>query len=146
MTEEQRKEAKHRVKARLGEYLHLEKERQQLIEEMRRLEAKRYAPGTSKLDAMPRGGSSGDPVAASLFQKEALQERYARKVAEMEATQSGIEDMIESLSSVERKLLRHRYIEGLMWEKICVAMSYSWRQTHNIHSAALEKLIDLYNE
>jgi hypothetical protein len=39
--------------------------------------------------------------------------------------------------------MRHRYLEGLTWEKVCVEMNYSWRQTHNIHARALDKLVDL---
>ena len=142
MTDEQRKEARHRIKARLGEYIHLEKERLQLLDEMTKLEARRTAPGTSNWDAMPRGGGGGDAMASGLVQKENLVERYRRKVADMEAVQSGIEDMIESLSCTERTLMRLRYIEGLTWEKVCVAMNYSWRQTHNIHAASLDKLVE----
>lgn len=143
MTDEQRKEARHRIKVRLGEYTHLEKERLQILDELTKLEARRTAPGTSKWDAMPRGGGGGDAMAAGLIQEESLEERYRRKVAEMEAAQGRIEDMIESLDSTERKLLRHRYIEGLAWEMVCVKMNYSWRQTHNIHAAALDKLVDM---
>lgn len=143
MTDEQRKEARHRIKARLGEYIHLEKERLQILDELTKLEARRTAPGTSKWDAMPRSGGGGDAMASGLIQSEGLAERYRRKVADMEAVQARIEDMIESLDSTERKLLRHRYIEGLAWEKVCVEMNYSWRQTHNIHSLALDKLVNL---
>lgn len=143
MTDEQRKEARHRIKIRLGEYIHLEKERLQIIDELTKLEARRTAPGTSNWDGMPRGGGGGDAMTSGLVQKEALQARYARKVADMEAEQARVEDMIESLEPAERKLLRHRYIEGLPWEKVCVEMNYSWRQTHNIHARALDKLVDL---
>ena len=144
MTDEQRKEARHRIKVRLGEYLDLEKERLQILDELTKLEARRTAPGTSKWDAMPRGGGGGNAMDSGLEQKENIVERYHRKVANMESVQAQIEDMIESLESTERKLLRHRYIEGLTWERVCVAMGYSWRQTHNIHASALDKLVE-YN-
>lgn len=143
MTDEQRKEARQRIKARLGEYTDLEKERLQILDELTKLEARRTAPGTSKWDAMPRGGGGGNAMDTGLIQEENLVERYRRKVANMEAAQARIEDMIESLDSTERKLLRHRYIEGLTWERVCVAMGYSWRQTHNIHASALDKLVNL---
>lgn len=142
MTKEQRQEARKRIKLKLGAYLPLEKERQQLLEEIQVLEAKRHAPGSIRMDGMPHGSSSGDAMASGLILKEELQARYARKVQEMEAVQSAIEDLIEGLSPTERKLLRHRYIKGMTWENVCVAMSYSWRQTHNIHAKALDKLID----
>ncbi|MBO5917248.1 MAG: sigma-70 family RNA polymerase sigma factor, partial [Oscillospiraceae bacterium] len=57
------------------------------------------------------------------------------------AAQAAIEDRIEALEPRARKLMRHRYIEGLSWEEVCVAMCYSWRQTHNIHGAALDALL-----
>lgn len=142
MTKEQRKEARTRIKLKLGEYILLERERLQLIEEIQVLEAKRTGPGSIRMDGMPRGSSNGDAMASGLIQKEELQARYARKVQEMEAVQSAIEDLIEGLNPTERKLFRHRYIEGMTWENVCVAMSYSWRQTHNIHAKALDKLID----
>lgn len=143
MTNEERQRVKHRVRARLSEYTHLEQERMQILDELTKLEARRAAPGTSKWDAMPRGGGGGDAMAAGLVQKEELTRRYIRKVEELEKAQLAIEVLIDILDPVERKLMRHRYIDGLTWEKVCVEMSYSWRQTHNIHARALDKLVDL---
>lgn len=37
----------------------------------------------------------------------------------------------------EQTLLRLRYIIGLSWEEVAVAIGYSWRQTHRIHGDAL---------
>lgn len=142
MTDEQRKEARRVIKARLGEYIDMEKERQQILDEMVKLEARRTAPGTSNWDGMPRGGGGGDAMTSGLIQSEGLQERYQRKVDELETAQLAVEILIESLDFTERKLMRHRYIEGLTWEKVCVEMAYSWRQTHNIHAQALDKLVD----
>lgn len=143
MTVEEKQQAKHRVRARLSEYTHLEQERLQILDELAKLEARRTAPGTSKWDAMPRGGGGGDAMAAGLIQKEELTRRYIRKVEELEKAQLTLELLIDSLDPVERKLMRHRYLEGLTWEKVCVEMNYSWRQTHNIHARALDKLVDL---
>jgi hypothetical protein len=39
--------------------------------------------------------------------------------------------------------MRHRYIDGKSWEEVCVAISYSWRQTHNLHDQALNKLLEM---
>lgn len=142
MTKEQRQEARKRIKTELSRYIPLERERQQLLVEIQVLEDKRHAPGSIRMDGMPRGSSSGDAMANGLILKEELQARYDRMVKEMEAVQSTIEDLIDGLSPTERKLFRHRYIEGMAWEQVCVAMSYSWRQTHNIHAKALDKLID----
>ena len=148
MTDEQRKEARKRLKAHLGEYRFLEAERLQLLDEITKLEARRTAPGTSNWDAMPRGGGGGgsNVMDSGLIQQEGLLERYQRKVANLEVVQTWIEMMIDSLEPAERKLMRHRYIEGLTWENVCVAMNYSWRQTHNIHGQALDKLVEAEKE
>lgn len=143
MTNEERQQAKHRVRARLSEYTHLEQERLQILDELTKLEARRTAPGTSKWDGMPRGGGGGDVMADGLAQKEALTRRYICKVEALEKAQLAIEVLIDVLDPVERKLMRHRYLDGLTWEKVCVEMNYSWRQTHNIHARALDKLADL---
>ena len=71
---------------------------------------------------------------------EALRDCYREKLAQVEQEQLAIEQAIDSLDSLERTVMRHYYIEGLTWEEVCVEVSYSWRQTHNIHSRALEQL------
>lgn len=40
----------------------------------------------------------------------------------------------------KRMLLRYRYIDHMKWEEICVLMSYSWKQIHQIHNLALEQI------
>lgn len=142
MTKEQRQEARKRIKTELSRYIPLERERQQLLVEIQVLEDKRHAPGSIRMDGMPRGSSSGDAMTNGLILKEELQARYDRMVKEMEAVQAAIEDLIDGLNPTERELFRHRYIKGMTWENVCVAMNYSWRQTHNIHAKALDKLID----
>ena len=51
-----------------------------------------------------------------------------------------IENIISTLDEREKLLMRLRYIEGMMWEEICVKMRYEWRNTHRIHAEALRKL------
>ena len=100
------------------------------------------APGAGRIDGMPRGSSTGDPVANRVEQLVTLQERYAAEVERLAGVQTAIEEMIEGLEPIERTVLRHRYIEGLSWEAVCVVMSYSWRSVHNYHSSALDKLVE----
>jgi len=42
-----------------------------------------------------------------------------------------------------RTLLELRYIKGESWERIAVAMNYSWRQTHRIHGRALVEVAEV---
>lgn len=43
-------------------------------------------------------------------------------------------------NSLDRCILRARYIECKAWEQICVELSYSWRQIHRLHSNILNKI------
>lgn len=100
------------------------------------------SPQGQSLDGMPKGPGAGDPLARVATKRQALAEKYLQKLEELAAVQSNIEDVIEGLDPTTRQLLRYRYIEGLPWEEVCVAIGYSWRQTHNIHSAALDKILE----
>lgn len=128
------------TKEQLQSYRHIKKEAEQIKRELAELEANLCSVGGSGLDGMPRSSGPGDPTGRAALQLLTLKERYHDKLAELTAMQLQIEQAIDSLAPVERKLLRHRYIEGLGWEAVCVAMGYSWRQTHRLHSAALNKL------
>lgn len=135
---EERNRARQDIKRRLGEYRDLKDEQVQIEKQLKYLDG---APSGMNLDGMPRSSGPGDPVASIVGQRLALTEKYEALRDMLTEAQLHIEVMIESLDPVERKLLRHRYIEGLAWEGVCVAMSYSWRQTHRIHAMALDKLV-----
>lgn len=131
------------LKAQLRKYTDLKAERAQLLREIKRIEDIMAAPKGASLDGMPRSPGAGDPVLQTVTQHLVLLERYQAQEAKLAAAQTEIEDMIESLDSLERRIMRHRYLEGLTWEEVCVAICYSWRQTHNIHARALDQLLAL---
>lgn len=133
---------KDELKKQLHSYRALKAEQRQITLELEKVETFMTAPRGTKWDAMPRGSSGGDPMLGVVTHHLALKERYQTKLAELAEAQNRIEELIESLEPMERKLFRHRYIEGLAWEEVCVAIGYSWRQTHNIHGDALDKLVD----
>ena len=141
MTEEQYA-ARRRIKERLGAYLDAKKERKQVAQHLTVLEARMVNVGAQVIDGMPRGGSGGDPMPGMLDTKDKLMERYKALQEALYAAQLAIEEDIEVLDSTERMLMRHRYIEGLTWEQVCVALGYSWRQTHNIHARALDQMAE----
>lgn len=132
---------KDELKKQLHAYRDLEAERVQIRQELTRLEGVMYAPRGSNMDGMPRSPGAGDPVLAAVTQHTTLRERYRVQLEKLAAAQSTIEDLIEGLDPVARKIMRHRYIEGLTWEEVCVATGYSWRQAHNIHAKALDTLL-----
>lgn len=137
---------KDELKEKLHGYRDMVAEHEQIAQELAQVEAFMTAPKGTNWDGMPRGGSAGDPILGVVAQHIHLQERYQAKLAELAAAQTQIEELIDSLEPRERKLMRHRYIEGLSWEEVCVAMCYSWRHTHNIHGQALNKILENYNE
>lgn len=129
------------TKEELKQYLHIKRERQQIAVLIMELEAAMAAPATQKLTGMPRNPSGPKSSVETMVERHtALLEQYREKLEQLDEAQAKIEAAIETLDSVERTLMRHRYIEGMKWEEICVEMSYCWRNVHNIHAAALQKL------
>lgn len=129
------------LKKKLHAYRDLEAERLQILQELERVGDRMTAPRGSNMDGMPRSPGAGDPVLGVVSQHMALEERYQRQLEKLAAAQSAIETMIEGLDPLARRLMRHRYIEGKPWEEVCVAIGYSWRQTHNLHAKALDALL-----
>lgn len=129
------------IKKRLNSYKELTAEVSQIRDELARLEITMSSPAGPSLDGMPRSPGAGNPVERMVVKKIDLQERYWARVETLAAAQGAIEDMINGLEPVERRLARYRYIDGLGWDAICEKMNYSWRQTHRIHGRMLDKLV-----
>ena len=139
----EKRERKEQLKRRLRRYASLKAEAQQIAQELAKVENAMKGPGAANLDGMPRASGIGDQVLGVVSQHLALLERYQRQRERLAAEQSAIEDMIEGLEPTARQIMRYKYIDGLTWEEVCVAVNYSWRQTHNIHDKALEALLAL---
>lgn len=140
------KERKDQLKQELHRYRDLEAERKQLAQELEKIEGAMDGLKGTNWDGMPRASGVGDPVLGVVTQHLALQERYRKQLEKLARAQSAIEDMIEGLEPMTRQLMRYRYIDGLTWEEVCVAIGYSWRQTHNIHAKALDTLLAAEDE
>lgn len=129
------------TKEELKQYLHIKREREQIASILAEMEATMAAPATQKLTGMPRNPSGAKSSVETMVERHtALLEQYREKLEQLDEAQAKIEAAIETLDSVERTLMRHKYIEGMKWEEVCVAMSYSWRRVHQIHATALQKL------
>ena len=135
-------QTRQRVKERLSAYLSARKEHKQIMERLTTLETRMVNVGSQVMDGMPRGGSGHDPMPDMIDAKAKLVERYRALAEELIVKQLWVEEAIASLDSTERTLMRHRYIEGLSWEQVCVSMGYAWRQTHRIHARALDALAE----
>ena len=91
-------------------------------------------------DGQPGGGRRGDKVASLATSIADMAELLEGKRADLLRRRQEIEAAIEALPPVYRRLIRLRYVEGLKWEKICVTMGYSWKQTHRLHGKALREI------
>lgn len=129
------------VKEKLRGYGERRRELRQIQRLLAELEARMTAPRAQALTGTP-GSTPGDPdrLTGLVAQAEELRGRYRRCIEELTAAQLEVERLIETLAPREREIFRLRYIEGAKWEDICVRLSYSWRQVHRAHSAALQRL------
>lgn len=125
---------------RLKNYRAIMAEREQIKRQLEQLEAVMYAPKVQRLTGMPSAAPVDNPLDDRVDRRAELIAFYRAKDKELAAEQLAIEKAIESLTPVARVALRHHYIEGIKWERVCVLMNYSWRSIHYIHKAALKQL------
>lgn len=128
------------IKRKLGLYKLLKQEQEQIEETINRMDAEMTAPRIQTLDGMPKGSSSEDPMLNYVIKREELMDKYREKCTQLIEEQAELETMIDNLEPTERQLARYRYLDGMTWEEVCVAMNYSWRQTHRIHSRLIGRL------
>lgn len=143
MTKEQRQEARQRLKERLHRYTKLKEEQRQLQEQLARVSLEATSVSSPNMDGMPRGSGISKPTEVGALALLNLTERYHEQLEVLAEEQLALERMIEDLEPDERMLMRYRYLDGMTWESVCVAMCYSWRGIHNVHARTLDKLIDL---
>lgn len=134
-----REQIRDNIKKQLNSYQDLRAEYQELWEELRQLES--LIPG-SNWDGMPHSPNVSNPVERAALKHMALVDKCKAKLEGLTAALESIEDMIEGLEPIERRVARLHYIEGLKWEGVCDKINYSWSQTHRIHARMLERLVD----
>lgn len=140
------------TKERLRRYQAIKAEKEQLellLEDaLAAIDKAPYEAPVQKLTGMPQahapGGGSRQERAADKRSESNLQRLvnlYARKIEALAAEQLAIETAIGSLGdSTLRILLRYKYLDGMKWEEVCLALGYEWAQTHRLHAKALELL------
>ncbi len=137
MTPEERPQTAAEIaKHRLKRYLPLKLEVQHLKERIDAL----YGLHIPYSDGMPHASGVSDPTGNTATLIVERRKRYETREKELAEYESAIERDMEILSPTERDLIRFKYMDGLTWEEVCIAINYSWTQTHRIHSAALIKL------
>ena len=134
------------TKEQLRSYQSIKKEKAQLERLLEEIETPLYSAPGQQLTGMPHAPAatqSGSRQERLADRTAELRAWYRAKIDELHAEQLAIEKAIDGLEPTMRLLLRHRYIEGLPWEKVCLAINYGWAQTHRLHAAALQRLKDI---
>ena len=121
----------------LKSYRRAIKREQDILDEIQRLRLDKMFPSVIN-DGMPHGSSHSDlsDYAAILDEQiELLKEERLEKVRCYQKIERQIRQME---NEDEQEVLRLRYILGMKWEEVAVKVDYSWKQTHRIHSSALQ--------
>lgn len=128
-------------KYQLRTYSDIARERKQIEQQLEEIEATLYSPRGTDFSGMPHSPSPGNTIEALAVKHVQLQELYNTKLEELLVAQLEIEVAISKVQDgLLRTLLRHRYIECLTWEEICIVMAYSWSHIHRLHDEALRAI------
>ncbi|MCR4442158.1 MAG: sigma factor-like helix-turn-helix DNA-binding protein [Peptococcaceae bacterium] len=126
------------TKEQLRQYRYLKKEIILLEEEIEKLRASLLAP--PKPDGLPKSNYAVDRTANTIAKIVDLEKKLQEVINDYIAVRTQIEKSIESLQSDERLIIRYRYVEGMSWEEIAVAMNYTYRHVTRMHGWALKKM------
>lgn len=125
---------------RLIGYLSKKQERDQILEQIERLEAALYYPKPQRLSDMPRASTVEDAMGNMVAKREALLEHYRGLEATLTGEMLEIEQAIEGLDNDLRTFMRYRYLMGYKACAICNAIHCSQRSLYRIRLKAFEEL------
>ena len=121
----------------LKSYRRAIKREQDILDEIQRLRLDKMFPSVVN-DGMPHGSSHSDLSDYAVVLDEQIDLLKEERLERVRCYQK-IERQIHQMENGdEQEVLRLRYILGLKWEEVAVKMDYSWKQTHRIHSSALQ--------
>lgn len=110
---------------------------ERILDEIQELRMNKMFPSVAN-DGMPRGSEQSD-LSDYIVSLDEMIEELKNERLERAKLRQRIESDIRALDNEdEQEVLRLRYIKGLKWEEVAVEMGYSWKQTHRIHSSALQ--------
>lgn len=125
----------------LDEYRSLKKEIDDLDQRIVDVYQNSLFPKSSQITSMPRSPGYSNDGMNRIFEKiEQLAAAYLKKRADLLDKCLEIETEIDRFPSVERRLLRYRFIDGKPWDEVGKCMGYSKAQLHRIKQNIFEKL------
>lgn len=123
----------------LMSYRWAKKQEERILEEIQELRMDKMFPSAVN-DGMPKGSEQRDLSDYAAKLDELIQELKEERLEKIKRLQS-IERVIKELDNEDMQtILRLRYIDGLKWEEVCVAINYEWAQMHRIHARALREI------
>lgn len=123
----------------LMSYRWAKKQEERILEEIQELRMDKMFPSTVN-DGMPKGSEQRDLSDYAVRLDELIQELKEERLRKVKRLRN-IERAIKELDNEDMQtVLRLRYIDGLKWEEVCVAINYEWAQMHRIHARALREI------
>lgn len=131
------------TREQLRECHQVARELRDLQERIARLDSRLQSPRSSRPRRV-RGArpDQSDPFTELVDLKVNLEGTYREKEQELWLRQLEIEEAIDdaALTSLERRLMRHRYFDGMTWEEVAEKLDYEERQVRRIHGHVLSKM------
>lgn len=120
-------------------YRWAKKQEERILEEIQALRMDKMFPSAVN-DGMPKGSEQRDLSDYAVKLDELIQELKEERLEKVKRLRN-IEKSIRELQNEDAQMImRLRYIDGLKWEEVCVAINYEWAQMHRIHAKALREI------
>lgn len=119
----------------LAQYRSIRQELVELNERINQIYSSALFPRGVQITGMPRAtGYSGDGIYRTFEKLDELAEFYKQKQHELNELCIQIEKEIEALPSLERRIVRLRYLDGKGWKEISKITGYSVSHLHKINN------------
>lgn len=127
-------------KAYLKEYEKAVRRTNRSEEKIMEMRLSKIMPSTSS-DGLPHTHNNAD-LSGYVALIEAEEKKYLKVRYQRIKICKDIVDKIERMENEDEKdILMYRYIKLMKWDDICAKIGKSWKQTHRIHSRALNNFI-----
>lgn len=130
--------SRYAVKKFLWGFLRATRELERLDNEVKDLEEERDMLSV-KLDGMPRGSEISDRTGNLASKIADMYMDAINKRAEVWERRKAINELIDSLNSIHRKILYDHFIMNKTFEQIAVDMGYSFRHLMRLYNDALDE-------
>lgn len=118
-------------------YKTAKQEEKRILEQIHKLRSDKMLPSLKNND-MPHGTDKSD-LSDYVEKLDGLLEKLKQERLIAVTRYDKIYQEIRAVEDDrERNVLVYRYLHGMMWEDICVAMGLSWKWVHKIHSDSLK--------